>query len=54
MRQPASGSDNSEPNELSQLRRAARGEAEALRSLYERYSPTIFAVALRILTNRSE
>jgi RNA polymerase sigma-70 factor (ECF subfamily) len=53
MRQPASTSD-SEADELSQLRRAARGEAEALRSLYERYSPIVFAVALRIVTNRSE
>jgi len=42
------------PTELAQLRQAGRGEAEALRGLYERYAPTIFAVALRILTNRSE
>ncbi len=54
MRQPASAQSDTEPSELSQLRRAARGEAEALRRLYERYSPVVFAVALRILANRSE
>ncbi len=51
--QPASTSDF-EADELSQLRRAGRGEADALRSLYERYAPIVFAVALRIVTNRTE
>ncbi len=50
---PASTSD-SEADELSQLRRAGRGEAEALHGLYERYAPIVFAVALRIVTNRTE
>jgi RNA polymerase sigma-70 factor (ECF subfamily) len=55
MRQAAaSGTSDSDARELSQLRRAARGEAEALRGLYERYAPIVFAVGLRILANRNE
>jgi RNA polymerase sigma-70 factor (ECF subfamily) len=50
---PAASTSDSE-DELSQLRRAGRGEAEALHSLYERYAPIVFAVALRIVTNRTE
>jgi len=54
MKQAEPPFEDREPVELSQLRRAGAGEAEALRSLYERLAPLVFAVALRILTNRGE
>jgi RNA polymerase sigma-70 factor (ECF subfamily) len=40
--------------EESLLRRMAAGDAMALRQLYERCSPTVLAMALRILRNRGE
>ncbi|HEX4382648.1 MAG TPA: sigma-70 family RNA polymerase sigma factor, partial [Myxococcales bacterium] len=40
--------------EESLLRRMAAGDSMALRQLYERCSPTVLALALRILRNRGE
>jgi RNA polymerase sigma-70 factor, ECF subfamily len=55
MNQPATGAANDAvPIELSLLRRVGRGEAEALRSLFERAAPSLFGLALRILKNHGE
>lgn len=41
-------------DELSLLRRVARGEADCLRLVYERHGSRLMAVALRVLKNRAE
>ena len=47
-----SGHDDAEGTDL--LRAIAAGDAEALLTLYDRYSPVLLAVALRVLSDRHE
>lgn len=43
-----------EGHEIALLRRVGRGEAEALRALYETQGPRLFAVALRVVRARAD
>ncbi|MGA2581710.1 MAG: sigma-70 family RNA polymerase sigma factor [Tepidisphaeraceae bacterium] len=48
------GSPSPSPDDFELMRRIADGDAGALTKLYEKFSPTVFAIGLRILRDRQE